>query len=226
MCMLLSPLTHSVPGGPRVGFGHIFQSLNFNHDGSVQNPNCAAVASFLATFDAGCNGGAATGLATKTTDASPALAVYNPVCDSDLWTLYQTWQSSKSGTLASVSINIAASVQTTNLTINLFKFSFLTQLVAPEYKYTLLASVSVPRSALTYVFDAYTVSVHAKVNEGDMLGVSIAATGFCAVLSFRVIRRLVVLVVLGRCLLSARARIVGEGCRAILNRCMSGGILD
>jgi hypothetical protein len=53
------------------------------------------------------------------------------VCDSDAYNLYQTWTSSKTGTLKEIGINVLASVQTGALTIKVFKFSNLTDLVSP-----------------------------------------------------------------------------------------------
>ena len=123
----------SVPGGPRTGFGgHIFQPLVFNSDNSVQDLNCAADASFTVTFPKGTNGSVATGKATSAANLTPLRAQYDYVCDSDSFILYQTFVAAKTGTLKEVAVNIAASVQTTNLTINVFKYSNTTALLSPE----------------------------------------------------------------------------------------------
>jgi hypothetical protein len=64
----------SVPGGPRIGWGgHIFQPLQFNEDGSVQDLDCAADAAFSVSLAKG-TGVVASGVASTATDGSPAVA--------------------------------------------------------------------------------------------------------------------------------------------------------
>lgn len=147
--ILLQTQSNKSAGGPRVGFGgHIFQPLTFNPDGSVADLDCSPAARFPVAFTPGTTGQRA-GLATKAADQTPPSAVYFPVCDSDQWTLYQTWVSSKSGKLTSVAVNVAKSVQTIPLTINVFKYSTLADLVSPLYKYTLLGTGSFNSSSLS-----------------------------------------------------------------------------
>lgn len=168
----------SVPGGPRVGFGgHIFQPLQFNADGSVQDLNCASDAAFSVPFTLG-TGTGASGMASTSTDGSPAVAAYSAVCDSDQFILHQTWTASKSGALKEVSVNIAKSVQTVPLTLNVFKFGELSDLIGPEYKYTLLGSASTNQTYLSFVFNATTVYTNKTVSAGDRLGLSIAGSDF------------------------------------------------
>lgn len=113
----------SVPGGPRVGFGgHVFQPLDFDQDGSVKDLNCSNDAEWDVKFAPG-TGTTSSGVAFTATNGSPAAADYQTVCDSGLFTLYQTWTASKTGILKSLSINVAKSVQTANLTIPVFKIS-------------------------------------------------------------------------------------------------------
>lgn len=165
----------SVPGGPRTGFGgHVFQPLVFNADGSVEDLNCAADASFgPVTFTLG-NGTAGSGNLTAATDGSPAIAEYDYVCDSTLFSLFQTWTSSKSGTLESVAVNLAAATQTIPLILTVFKFSSLADLVSPGYKYTTLGTAIYDPSNLTYVFDTAMVgNMNATVSEGDNLGIGL-----------------------------------------------------
>lgn len=139
----------SVPGGPRTGFGgHIFQPLKFNEDGSVQELDCTADAKFTVPLTLG-SGSVATGNATDCVDGTPRDAVvstcrrtglilvltasqYTPVCDSDQFDLYQTWKVSKNGTLKSVAVNIARSVQTVPLALTVFKFDSYDDLIMPE----------------------------------------------------------------------------------------------
>jgi hypothetical protein len=168
----------SVPGGPRVGFGgHIFQPLQFNPDGSAQDLNCAADAAFSVPFTLG-TGTIASGMASTATDGSPAIAAYSAVCDSDQFTLFQTWTASKSGALKEVSVNIAKSVQTVPLTLMVFKFGEISDLIGPEYKYTLLGSASVNQTYLSFVFNTTSVYTNKTVSAGDRLGLSIAGVDF------------------------------------------------
>ena len=168
----------SVPGGPRTGFsGHIFQPLHFNADGSVQDLNCNTDAEFSVAFTSG-TGASATGLATESVDASPSNGTYSSVCDSDLWTLYQTWTASQTGTLRQVSVNIAASYQNTPLTLNVFKFSNLSALESPQYRWTELGNATYNATSLSYVFNTTSVFLNASVTKGDKLGVQIAGSDF------------------------------------------------
>lgn len=170
----------TVPGGPRTGFsGHIFQPLMFNSDGSAQDLDCADNSLFTVPFTEG-NGTAATGNATTAGDATPALAVYSPVCDSDSFVLYQTWTASRAGSLKSVSVNVARGSQTVPLSLTVFKFSSYADLVAPEYKWTAIGRASYNTNQTTYVFDTVSVPVssNATVNKGDLLGLAISGADF------------------------------------------------
>lgn len=65
----------SVPGGPRTGWGgHIFQPLKFNADGSVEDLDCQADATFDIPFALG-TGAVSQGVATSAGQATPADAV-------------------------------------------------------------------------------------------------------------------------------------------------------
>ncbi|KAI4753143.1 Arabinanase/levansucrase/invertase [Aureobasidium sp. EXF-3400] len=170
----------SVPGGPRTGFGgHIFQPLNFNADGSAKNLDCSTTATFPVAFTKG-NGTVATGNATKAVDTTPALAVYNPVCDSDSFILYQTWTASKAGTLKSVSLNVARGSQTVPLSLTVFKISTLNDLFVPGVKWTALGTAAFNANQTTYTFDTVTVPVttNATVAKGELLGLSISGADY------------------------------------------------
>jgi hypothetical protein len=170
----------SVPGGPRTGFGgHIFQPLNFNADGSAKNLDCSTTATFPVSFTKG-NGTVAAGNATKAVDTTPALGVYNPVCDSDSFILYQTWTASKAGTLKSVSLNVARGSQTVPLTLTVFKIPTLNDLFVPEVKWTALGTAAFNANQTTYTFDTVTVPVttNATVAKGELLGLSISGADY------------------------------------------------
>lgn len=170
----------TVPGGPRTGFsGHIFQPLTFNPNGSAHDLDCATDTSFTVSFTKG-NGSVATGNATTATDATPALAIYSPVCDSDSFALYQTWSASKAGVLKSVSVNVARGSQTIPLSLTVFKFDSYSDLVAPEYKWTAIGSASYDANQTTYVFDTVSVAVTGNntVAKGELLGLAISGPDF------------------------------------------------
>ena len=105
---------------------------------------------------------------------------YTPVCDSDQFDLYQTWKASKSGTLKSVSVNIARSVQTVPLSLTVFKFTNYNDLIMPEYKWTTLGSASLNATQLSYTFDTATIPVtsNSTVKAGDLLGLAIVGQDF------------------------------------------------
>lgn len=110
--------------------GHIFQPLTFYANGSAKDLDCAADAVFTVPFTSG-NGTATIGNATSASDKTPPLATYSSVCDSISFLLYQTWTASKSGTLDSVSLNIARGAQTSAITATVFKFGSYTELLTP-----------------------------------------------------------------------------------------------
>lgn len=123
----------SVPGGPRVSFsGHFFQPLQFNDDGSVKDLDCTPGAQFTVPLALG-DGDPDSGALTTAADLSPRFADYRPVCDSDIFqAVIQTWTNSKTGTLNSVSVNIAAGGQATGIMVKVFRFSNVTDLQAPS----------------------------------------------------------------------------------------------
>jgi hypothetical protein len=60
------------------------------------------------------------------------LEKYHAVCDSDLFTLYQTWTSTKAGTLTEVSVNVAKAYQRTPLIVRVFKFTNYEDFARPK----------------------------------------------------------------------------------------------
>ena len=77
-----------------------------------------------------------------------------------------------------VSVNIAKSVQTVPLTLNVFKFGELSDLIGPEYKYTFHGSASTNQTYLSFVFNTTSVYTNKTVSAGDHLGLSIAGLDF------------------------------------------------
>ncbi|KAK4169644.1 glycosyl hydrolase [Cladorrhinum sp. PSN259] len=164
----------TVPGGPRTAWaGHIFQPLQFNADGSVRDLDCASEAAFTVQFTSGV-GAPHAGRALMASDGSPRFAAYEPVCDSDTFiTLHQTWRASKSGTLTEVAVNLAQGGQLTRFQIVVFRFSTVSELMSPGYKYTVLGQTTVAASDMSYSFNTTSVLLNVTVKEGDMLGFSI-----------------------------------------------------
>jgi hypothetical protein len=151
----------------------------FNADGSAKDLDCSSTATFPVAFTKG-NGTVPTGNATKAGDATPELAVYTPVCDSDSFILYQTWTAAKSGTLKSVSLNVARGAQTVPLSLTVFKLSSVTDLFTPSFKWTPLGSASFSANQTSYTFDTVTVPVttNTTVSKGDLLGLSISGADY------------------------------------------------
>lgn len=139
--------------------------------------NCKADAKFSVAFTPGI-GAPAVGDAVTSVDSSPANATYSPVCDSDQWTLFQTWTASKSGTLRQVSVNTAASYQKLPLTLNVFKFSNLSALASPHYRWTELGNATYNATSLSFVFNTTSVFLNATVTKGDKLGIQISGPDF------------------------------------------------
>lgn len=164
----------TVPGGPRTAWaGHIFQPLEFNADGSLQNLDCSSDATFTVPFTPG-TGAPHAGRAVIATDGTPRFAAYEPVCDSDTFvTLHQTWRSSKSGTLKEVAVNLAQGDQSTKFQILVYRFSTVEELMSAGYKYTVLGQTTVAAGDMSYSFNTTSVMLNATVSQGDMLGVSI-----------------------------------------------------
>ncbi|KAI3399609.1 hypothetical protein diail_6248 [Diaporthe ilicicola] len=161
----------SVPGGPRISFsGHFFQPLQFNDDGSVRDLDCTPGAQFTVPLTLG-DGNPDSGALTTAADLSPRFADYRPVCDSDIFqAVIQTWTNSKAGTLNSVSVNIAAGGQATGFFVQVFRFSNVTDLQSPSYKFEELGSATFNASQIGTSFKAMSVPLNATVSQGDQLG--------------------------------------------------------
>ncbi|KAJ9629823.1 hypothetical protein H2203_002204 [Taxawa tesnikishii (nom. ined.)] len=173
----------SVPGGPRTGSGgHIFQPLVFINDGSAQPLNCDANAKFTVPFTKG-TASIAICDATEAVDATPTLAVYSPVCDSDSFMLHQTWAASKSGTLKGISVNIVRGNQLAPLAITVYKFSSYANLLSPTYKYTTLGTASINASQISHILYLVTVPVivpvtNGTVSKGDLLDYTLSGPDY------------------------------------------------
>lgn len=62
------------------------------------------------------------------------------------------------------------------LTLTVFRFSSLSALISPEYKWETLGSVACNATSLSYVFNTTTVQTNETVQKGDRLGLAVAGS--------------------------------------------------
>lgn len=163
----------SPPGADFVsGAGHSIWSLNFAADGSILPIDCSPDATF--TIQAPMGDPAVTpidGLATLATDGSGNFANYRSESGWPAASFFQTWTSSKTGTLTELGINLAANNPNANMTVVTFRYPDEAALLAPFFKWEELG-----RRELNFATDVTTrhkvvrVPVGAPVNQGDRLG--------------------------------------------------------
>lgn len=159
--------------GIRTGaHGHQIQQLHFNADGSLQDLNCHLAKSVSVTFTAGTRV-STEGRATTATDSSGQDASFNPVCDLPANSLYQTWASSKSGTLSEVGVNIAGDLPSGNTTITLFRYQNNTNFFTPRFVWETLATSIFTPAQISSSFQVLRLPSNAAVATGDRLGLAI-----------------------------------------------------
>lgn len=171
-----SPIT----GIRTAAHGHRFQTLSFNSDGSLQELDCSTTGSTTATFVAG-SGVSTTGRAVNATDYSSLTDPYTQICDLPMNSLYQTWSSSKTGTLSEVGVNIAGDSPTGNVTFTVFRYSNNTNFFTPRYTWETLSTLNVVPANITSGLNVVRIPVSAKVTKGDRLGVAIVSLGITPV---------------------------------------------
>ena len=64
------------------------------------------------------------------------------------------------------------------LTLNVFKFSNLSALASPQYRWTELGNATYNATSLSYVFNTTSVFLNASVTKGDKLGIQISGSDF------------------------------------------------
>jgi hypothetical protein len=64
------------------------------------------------------------------------------------------------------------------LTLNVFKFSNISALTSPQYRWTELGNATYNATSLSYVFNTTSVFLNASVTKGDKLGIQISASDF------------------------------------------------
>ena len=172
-----APLT----GTRTAAHGHQFQLLSFNPDGTVKDLNCSPSQTFTVALTPG-SAVPSTGLATTATDSSGEVAAWIPTCNLPTYQLYQTWASSRTGTLSEVGVNVAGDNPTGNLTLTIFRYQANDDFFTPHYVWETLATVSVPPSGISQAFEVIRVPVGKAVSAGDRLGIALvsgSATPMC-----------------------------------------------
>ena len=144
--------------GIRTGLhGHQFQQLIFNPDGSVQDLDCSPSKQTTISFASGSEI-SMSGPAVTATDSSGNTGSYTISCDLPARYLYQTWASSKTGSLSEIGVNMAG-VSTGNLTITVFRFQNNTNFFTPRYVWETLATSIVPPENITQSMQVIRVPV-------------------------------------------------------------------
>ncbi|CZR54322.1 uncharacterized protein PAC_04206 [Phialocephala subalpina] len=164
--------TARLTGTRTAAHGHQIQLLSFNDDNSIRNLDCSLQKSVSVTFTPGTNV-SATGIATTATDSSGKTEIYTPQCNLPQYQLYQTWASSKTGTLKEVGVNLAGDFPTGNTTITVFRYSNNTNFFTPHYVWETLTSFNVVPADVSQAFEVVRVPVGAAVKAGDRLGMAI-----------------------------------------------------
>lgn len=110
--------------------GKNLQPLYFNEDGSVKDLNCDPSAEFNFTITQGA-GAQNKGKSPTFTDGSDPNQNYTYTCDLSRNAVYQTWQSSKSGILEEVGVNLGALNSTPSIQLSVYKFSANSDFLTP-----------------------------------------------------------------------------------------------
>lgn len=167
--------------------GHQFQALDFNSDGSVGPLDCSIHHSDTVSLNLG-TGASTTGLAVSSTDNSgPSITTpYLDVCDLPYYQLYQTFPSSKTGSLTEVGINIAGDAPTAPLSITIFRYQNDTNFFTPRYVWETLATVSVAPANISAALEVVRVPVNKAVTKGDKLGIALVSQGITPLCTGRV----------------------------------------
>ncbi|TVY81392.1 hypothetical protein LSUE1_G004450 [Lachnellula suecica] len=166
--------TAPLSGTRTAAHGHLFQLLNFNADGSIANLNCATSLTETTPIVQGTlTTDPITAKPINPTDGSDDTQPYVGTCNLPTYSLYQTWISSKTGTLTSAGLNIASEDPNGNLTLTLFRFNGTSNLLTPRYVWETLATANIVPASLSESFAIAQLSASAKVTKGDHLGLAV-----------------------------------------------------
>jgi hypothetical protein len=163
-----------LPGIRSATHGHQFQVLSFNHDGSVADLDCSPTKSFEVAITQG-DDIPTTGRAVSATDSSPIDTAYTAICDMPYYQLYQTWTSSKTGTLKEVGVNLAGDNPNANMTITVFRYQDDTNFFTPRYIWETLATADIPPTNISQSLDVVRVQLNSEVSVGDRLGIALVS---------------------------------------------------
>jgi len=170
---------HTAPVGQHftAAKGHSFWPLSFNADGTIQPIDCSPHTTFTFHAPAATVSIPTIGRAINATDGSGNYGDYwSETGLLDQRYLYQTWTSSKSGTLAEIGVNLACNTPTANpLAITVFRYQNEAQLLSPFLNWEVLASLVIGQTAagVTPGFKVQRVSVNKTVQSGDRLGIAL-----------------------------------------------------
>ena len=170
---------HTAPVGQHftASKGHSFWPLSFNADGTIQPIDCSPDSSFTFHAPPATVTIPTIGRATNATDGSGNYGDYwSETGLLDQRYLYQTWTSSKSGTLAEIGVNLACNTPTANpLAITVFRYQNEAQLLSPFFNWEVLATLEIGQTAagVTPGFKVQRVPVNKTVQSGDRLGIAL-----------------------------------------------------
>ncbi|KAH7418159.1 glycosyl hydrolase [Cadophora sp. MPI-SDFR-AT-0126] len=167
-----APLT----GTRTAAHGHQLQQLEFNADGSLKDLDCSLSKSVTVSLTQGYGvPDPKTGRAVAATDGSGETGSYSVSCNLPSSQLYQTWKSSKSGTLTEVGVNVAGAAPTGNLTITVFRYDNDTNFFTPRYVWETLTTFQLPPANVSQALVVVRVPVGKAVKRGDRLGIALVS---------------------------------------------------
>lgn len=172
---------HTAPVGQHftAAKGHSFWPLSFNADGSIQKIDCSPDATFSFNAPPATVAIPTIGRATNATEGSGNHGDYwSETGLLDQRYLYQTWSSSKTGTLNEIGVNLACNTPTADpLAITVFRYHNETEFFAPFFNWEVLASTVIGQTAaeITPGFKVQRVAVNKAVKAGDRLGFALTS---------------------------------------------------
>ena len=167
-----APLT----GTRTAAHGHQLQRLEFNTDGSLKDLDCSLSKSVTVSVAQGTGvPDSKMGRAVSATDGSGETGSYSVSCNLLSQQLYQTWKSSKSGSLTEVGVNIAGLAPTGNLTITIFRYDNDTNFFTPRYIWDTLTTFQLPPANVSEALVVVRVPVEKAVKRGDRLGIALVS---------------------------------------------------
>ncbi|KAL2074477.1 hypothetical protein VTL71DRAFT_8255 [Oculimacula yallundae] len=170
--------TAPISGTRTAAHGHQFQKLEFNTDGSLKDLDCSLAKSVTVSLIPGTGvPDTKNGRAISATDGSGETGFYSVSCNLPSSQLYQTWESSKSGNLTEVGINMAGTALTSALTVIVFRYDNDTNFFTPGYVWETLMTFTPDPANVSQALQVVRVPVRKAVKRGDKLGFALSAHG-------------------------------------------------